>query len=203
MLNAQGISYRYSTRDWLMEKLSISINAGEIVGLFGYSGSGKTTLAKIMAGYLQPYEGLVTIDGNSMPTRGVHPVQLVWQHPEKVVNPRWRLEDTLKEGGEIDGGILEALEIKKEWLRRWPSELSGGELQRICLARALGPNTRYIIADEMTTMLDALTQAQIWHTVLQIAEQRQIGVLSISHDLHLLQRISNRVINFNEIAFEK
>ena len=70
----------------------------------------------------------------------------------------------MKDGNPIKR-CLELLGIDQEWLERWPNELSGGELQRFCVARALGPNTRFLIADEMTTMLDAITQAQIWHAV--------------------------------------
>jgi len=77
---------------------------------------------------------------------------------------------------------------------RFPNELSGGELQRFCVARALGPNTRYLIADEMTTMFDAITQAQIWNAVLKIAEQRKMGMVVVSHDMNLIQQLCHRVI---------
>ncbi|MBW7458705.1 ATP-binding cassette domain-containing protein, partial [Paenibacillus sepulcri] len=80
----------------------------------------------------------------------------------------------------------------------WPNELSGGELQRICIARALGSKTRFVIADEMTTMLDAVTQAQIWHAVLAIARERKLGLLLISHDLHLIERLCHRWIRLGE-----
>lgn len=88
------------------------------------------------------------------------------------------------------------LGIEEEWLDRWPNELSGGELQRFCVARALGPQTRFLIADEMTTMLDAITQAQIWHTVMDIAERRNLGILMISHEPSLIQRLCTRVIHW-------
>ncbi len=85
-------------------------------------------------------------------------------------------------------------------MHRFPSQLSGGELQRFCLARAIAPETKYLIADEMTTMLDAIIQAQIWHTVLQLVHNRQLGVLVISHELPLLKQVCNRILNFEEIA---
>ena len=90
--------------------------------------------------------------------------------------------------------MLAALNIEPLWLTRWPHELSGGELQRFAVARALGPETRYLIADEMTTMLDANTQAQIWRAVLAHARQYQVGVLAISHESPLLARICDRVL---------
>ncbi|MBU8906356.1 ABC transporter ATP-binding protein [Desertibacillus haloalkaliphilus] len=201
MLEVKGVSYRYRKREWLMRNVDVTVQPGEIIGLSGPSGTGKTTFAKIIAGYLSPLEGRVTVDGHTRRFEDeVHPVQLVWQHPEKAVNPRWRLESTLKEGVDYDEELLQLLEIKREWLNRWPNELSGGELQRICIARALGPTTRYLIADEMTTMLDAITQAQIWHAILYLAKQRNIGVISISHNKHLLNTVSDRIVHFREIA---
>ena len=199
MLELDGICFRYPNKPWLFNKLTFAIHPGEIVGIFGYSGSGKTTMAQMMAGYIKPYEGRILVDGHPLPKAGISPVQLVWQHPEKAVNPKWRMKEILAESGNIDNELLETLGIKKEWLNRWPSELSGGELQRFCVARALGKETNYLIADEMTTMLDAITQAQLWHAVIDLAKKRNIGVLAISHDYHLLQRISDRIVNFDEL----
>lgn len=201
MLESNGISYHYEGRPWLFRQLHIKIKPGEIVGLYGKSGSGKTTMARIMAGYTSPKEGNVKADGQLYPLKtGPHPVQLVWQHPEKAINPRWRMKKVLAEAGDLDKDLLQTLGINDEWLTRWPGELSGGELQRFCLARALGSHTKYLIADEMTTMLDAITQAQIWQAVLKLVHKRNIGVLAVSHDLHLLERVSDQIINFNDLV---
>ena len=127
-----------------------------------------------------------------------YPVQLIQQHPERAVNPRWRIERILTEGWTPDSALLESIGVSKDWMNRYPNELSGGELQRCCIARALGPETRFLIADEMTTMLDAVTQAQIWHAVLEIARLRQLGILVISHDPPLVERICHRIINIAE-----
>lgn len=199
-LNVQGISYGYPNTPQLFKELNLSIKPGEIVGVFGYSGSGKSTMAQIIAGYLKPEMGTVMLDSQTVPVSGNHPIQLVWQHPEKAINPRWRMKQVLEEVGNLEPELLETFGIKKAWLERWPSELSGGELQRFCLARALVGNVKYLIADEMTTMLDAVTQAQIWQAVIKLARKRNIGVLAISHDHHLLQRVSNRVIDFSKLA---
>lgn len=199
MLEVKRISYHYPDDDWLFRGLTLSVKPGEIVGVFGYSGSGKSTMAQIIGGYLKPDEGTIILDNDPIPSKGVHPVQLVWQHPEKAINPKWRMKDVLCEAGGVDPVLLEALGMKKEWLERWPSELSGGELQRFCLARALNGNISYLIADEMTTMLDAVTQAQIWQAVIKLVKEKNIGVLAISHDHHLLQRVSDRMIDFNDI----
>ncbi|MFC2947828.1 ABC transporter ATP-binding protein [Virgibacillus sediminis] len=198
-LKADGIAYRYERGSYLFKNLDMAIKRGEVVGLYGISGSGKTTLAQVLAGYRNPLEGKVKIEGQSKGVSKVHPVQLIWQHPERAVNPRWKLKKVWKEAGITNPEIMRTLGIRPEWLERYPSELSGGELQRICLARAFHPSVKYIIADEMTTMLDAYTQASIWDAVLNHANEQSIGILAISHDGPLLERISSRVIEYESI----
>jgi len=195
-LEAKNVGFYYKRNHWLFRNVNVQINPGEIVGLVGPSGSGKTTLSKVLAGYEKPKEGRVTLGGDSLRKKDYQPVQLVYQHPEKAVNTKWRMDDILKEGRpqNRDKDFLDPFGIQEEWLRRWPNELSGGELQRFCVARALGPKTQFLIADEMTTMLDAITQAQIWHAVLNIAKKRQLGILVISHEQHLVKKICSRII---------
>lgn len=193
-LEANDIYFRYGKGKWLLSGRSLQVNSGEIVGLSGPSGCGKTTLARIIAGYEQPHAGTVSLDNKPLPQKGYNPVQLVFQHPEQAVNPRWRMRQVLEEAWSIDEATLEALGIETSWLDRWPNELSGGELQRFCVARALGPNTRFLIADEMTTMLDAITQAQLWHYVLDVAQKRKLGVIVVSHERALMNRLCDRIV---------
>jgi peptide/nickel transport system ATP-binding protein len=195
-LEGKNLGFRYGRGPWILQDANISIKQGEVVGLVGPSGSGKSTLARLLAGYDIPQEGSITCGGRPLQSSGIQPVQLVFQHPEKAVNPRWRMRRTITEGWQPDVSFLQMLGIEQEWLDRWPNELSGGELQRFCVARALGPETRFLIADEMTTMLDAITQAQIWHTVMDIARQRNLGILVISHESSLTQRLCSRVIEW-------
>lgn len=194
-LEANNIGFRYGNGPWLFRDLSISVEPGEIVGLTGPSGRGKTTFCRILAGFEKPLEGSVTLGGMPISSKGFHPVQLVFQHPEKAVNPRWKMDKVLNEGGQPDPELLALLGIEQEWLTRWPNELSGGELQRFCVARALGPETRFLIADEMTTMLDAITQAQIWQAVLEIAEKWGMGIIVVSHEEKLVEKLCHRVID--------
>lgn len=198
LLEGKDLGWRYDNDPWLFRNFNITVNAGEVVGLIGPSGSGKTTLGRILAGYYKPHEGKVLIDGEIKAERGLYnPVQMVFQHPERAVNPRLKLINTLTESWTPELAFLQTLGIKEEWLQRWPGELSGGELQRICIARALNPLTQVLIADEMTTMLDAITQAQIWHAVLHIVKERHIGLVVISHDHSLIHKICERTIYWN------
>lgn len=197
LLKADNISFSYGKGPLILNGLSMEIKSGEVVGLTGPSGCGKTSLARILAGYQAPKKGTVKLNGEPLPRKGFNPVQLIFQHPEKSVNPRWQMEKTLKEGWSPEDELLFSLGVEKSWLTRWPKELSGGELQRFCVARALSPKTKFLIADEMTTMLDAITQAQIWKVVLERAEKNNMGVLVVSHEAHLVNRICHRIINLN------
>jgi peptide/nickel transport system ATP-binding protein len=198
-LNVNNVGFGYKKNTFLFRNLNMTFKAGEIVGLAGPSGYGKTTFARMLAGYQQPMEGTITWNDEPLPKSGYHPVQLVFQHPEKAVNPKWKMGQTLNEGWEPDQELLNQLGIRAEWLSRWPNELSGGELQRFCVARALGPKTKFLIADEMTTMLDSITQAQIWKVVLDQAKKRNLGILVISHEAPLLEQVCSRIIDMTSV----
>lgn len=199
-LKAENISFRYNSKyDMILKDINISIKSNEVKGLVGDSGSGKSTLCKILAGFNYNHEGNIYLDGDKISKKGFNPVQLIFQHPEKTMNPKWKMDDILKESWDVGDGLLEEFGIQKSWLKRWPNELSGGELQRFSVLRSLNPKTKFIIADEMTTMLDAVTQVQIWNSVLKIAKQRNIGVLVVSHDKQLLNNICNDILSLEDL----
>jgi peptide/nickel transport system ATP-binding protein len=198
-LIAENINFAYRKEDWILKDVNFSLESGQVLGLVGDSGSGKSTLCKILAGYEKNYQGNVSINGKKIPPNGYNPVQLIFQHPEKAVNPKWKMKDILNEGHTVSQEILVSFGIKKSWLNRWPNELSGGELQRFALARALSPDTKFLIADEITTMVDAITQAQIWNTILNTTKEFNIGILVVTHEKNLINRICNDVIYLKDI----
>ncbi len=199
-LRAENISFRYDRKSpWILKNVDLTLDAGERVALTGPSGCGKSTLSKILAGYLEPTEGQVLLDGKPLPTRGYSPVQLIYQHPEQAVNPRWKMERTLKECWEPDEQLLRAMGIESEWLKRWSSELSGGELQRFCIARVLGPQTQFLVCDEITTMLDVITQAQIWELLLKRARERDLGMAVVTHNMALAEKVCSRIVSLPDI----
>ena len=199
-LRAENISFRYNNKSpWILKNVDLTIETGERVALTGPSGYGKSTLSKILAGYIKPTEGQVLLDGKPLPDRGYSPVQLIYQHPEQAVNPRWKMERTLKECWEPDEQLLRAMGIESEWLKRWSSELSGGELQRFCIARVLGPQTRFLVCDEITTMLDVITQAQIWELLLERARERDLGMAVVTHNMALAEKVCSRIVSLPDI----
>ncbi len=203
LLECRKVGFGYRKNAWILRGVDLTIRKGERVGLVGPSGYGKSTLAKLMGGYLQPSEGEVLWKGKKLPAKGHCPVQLIYQHPEKALNPRLKLGQSLCEGWDADPGLLRRLCIREEWKERWPNELSGGELQRFCVARVLGPETEFILSDEMSTMLDAITQAQIWKVLLEEAESRNLGMLVVTHNLALAERICTRIVDITKLSKAK
>jgi peptide/nickel transport system ATP-binding protein len=194
-LEGKNLAFRYNGGPWIFRNLNLAVETERPATLLGDSGIGKSTLAKILALYEKPLEGAIYLDGRAFSrsvVRGRRPVQLIQQHPEKAVNPRFRIRDVLNEAFEGGGGsagssggsasstgdLLDRFGIERAWLNRYPHELSGGELQRFCVVRALAPETRFIIADEISAMFDPITKAQIWEALLGETKTRGIGLIA-------------------------
>ena len=199
-LKGESLSFRYGKDDYIFKNINIEINTGERVGLVAKSGQGKSTLAKVLAGYEKPNKGQVLIGQKPISKRGYNPVQLIYQHPEKSINPRWRMKDVLEESGPINWTLVKAMGIEEDWMNRYPTELSGGELQRFAVCRALSGETRFLIADEVSTMLDVITQAQIWNVILEQAKVLNLGMLIVTHNMHLAQRVCTRIIELDKLS---
>lgn len=199
-LKIENLSFKYpNAKKYLLKDVNLELDNKKIVGLIGDSGSGKSTLCKILSGYIDNYEGNVTFNENPLPKKGFKPIQLIYQHPEKVMNPKWKMKQVLEESWNVPDELLDEFGIQKQWLKRYPQELSGGELQRFSVLRSLNPNTQFLIADEMTTMLDAITQVQILDSVLKIVKKRKMGFLVVSHDTSLIETICDEKIYLKDI----
>ncbi|MDO5424865.1 MAG: ATP-binding cassette domain-containing protein [Eubacteriales bacterium] len=197
ILEGRNLTFSYGKpEEAVFANVNLQVESHERAALLGPSGFGKTTLARVLAGYLKPQTGEVLLDGKPLPKKGYCPVQMIWQHPEKAVNPKLRMRETLADGQQVEERIVRALGIEEDWMNRYPQELSGGELQRFCIARALGRGTKFLIADEISTMLDLITQSQIWNFLLEEVREREIGLLVVSHSEPLLERVATRRIRF-------
>ena len=196
MLEVKNLRFRWDAGSpWLLDGVDLQVAPGEIVGIMGHSGCGKSTLARLITGHMPMQAGDVLLDGNPMPNKGARPVQLVLQHAELAMNPRWKVGRSLTEGWSPDAATVQRFGIRTDWLQRYPHELSGGELQRISIVRALIPNLRVLVADELTTMHDPITQVQIWRALQEEARVRNMGLLAISHDAALLCALNARVLH--------
>lgn len=177
----------------LWDGLSFSLTAGERLGISAPSGFGKTTLGRVLAQWQSATSGQILIDGVPLAKKGYCPIQLVPQHPEQSFNPYRTTGESLHDAWRPDADWLERMAVNPDWLKRRPDELSGGELARIALLRALDPRTRYLIADEVTAQLDAHVQAQIWRVLLDEAAHRRLGLIVFSHNKSLLERVCSRI----------
>lgn len=193
-LRATSLSFGYDAAHPVLSGISLDLAPGEIVALQAPSGAGKSTLGRILAGHLQPQAGHVSLDDKPLPHSGFHPVQLIQQTSDFALDPRWRLGRSLTEAYSPDDALCRTFGISPNWLRRFPHEVSGGQLQRIAIVRALAPGLRYLVADEITGMLDPISQAEIWRALIAIAQARSIGILAITHDAALARAIASRIV---------
>ena len=193
------LSLRNGAFEYGHQRLSfpdVSIQPGERVGLYGPSGCGKSTLAQVLAGLLAQSQGVLS---QPLKRKGAgSPVQWISQSPEFAFNPRWRLSRSLAESYSVSESVLARYRVKPQWLERLPKQLSGGELQRLNIVRALAPSTEFLICDEITAQLDAITQQEIWQVLLQDLKTRNMGALVISHSYPLLKNVCDKVIEWPE-----
>jgi peptide/nickel transport system ATP-binding protein len=207
-LAARGIVAGYRRGVRVLDGVDLAVEPGTVVGLAGPSGCGKSTLARVLALLHAPWSGTVEVDGERV--RGVRyraprelrtAVGVVFQNPRPATDPRLPLREIVAEpllatGRGRDPAWEEELHeragLTAELLGRRPHEVSDGQLQRACLARALVLRPRYLICDEMTAMLDASTTAALVGVVADRARERT-GVLAVSHDEELLAVWADRV----------
>ena len=224
MLEARGLSCTFGSDRVLFRDLDLSVHAGERVAIVAPSGAGKTTLCRILAGYRKPDAGCVLVRGvtlggaasgprsvpsgnaalgpHSVPPEGTvrdpRSVQLISQHPEKAFDPRMRMRDSLAEAGDLADArsvdLRARFGVRDAWLDRLPHELSGGELMRFCLVRALMTGPTVLICDESTAMLDLVTQDELWSQIRELQESWGFGLILVSHSPGVIAQVATRLL---------
>ncbi len=220
LLRAEHVGMRYSQRDWLgrarhtqaLHGAALSLQAGETVGIVGESGSGKSTLARCIMRLIAPTEGDIfwgdkpvakLSEARLRPLRS-H-IQVVFQDPNRSLNPRRRVLDSLIEGAINLGAtnaeavnlakeLMHKVRLPEEALRRYPSQFSGGQRQRLAIARALACKPQVLVADEAVSALDVSVQAQIVQLLRDVQSELGLGLLFITHDLRVAAQLCDRVI---------
>jgi oligopeptide/dipeptide ABC transporter ATP-binding protein len=191
-----------------VEDVSLSIARGETLGLVGESGCGKSTLGRIAAGILLQGSGAALVDGEPVMENGRKrktQIQMVFQDPFASLNPRMRVGDTISEGP-LAHGLIKRAEARQDvirWLEavgldataadRFPHQFSGGQRQRVAIARALAMKPSALVCDEPVASLDVSIQAQIINLFLKLRRELNLTMLFISHDLSVVQHVSDRV----------
>jgi peptide/nickel transport system ATP-binding protein len=199
-----------------VENASLDIGYGETLGLMGPSGCGKSTLARVILRILRPDEGKILFKGEDITSLKMRRLRrlrgemtLVSQSPETSLNPRFTVYQSIAEPlllysrnrPGIREKVLEFMNkvgLNAELLDRYPFQLSGGQMQRIAIARAIALNPKLVVLDEPTSMLDPLMQAQILHLLRRIQEEMGTSYLFISHDPEVVQWISDRIVRMKE-----
>ncbi|HWR41055.1 MAG TPA: dipeptide/oligopeptide/nickel ABC transporter ATP-binding protein [Patescibacteria group bacterium] len=197
-----------------VDGVSLCLTAGETLGLTGNSGSGKSTLARMLAGLIKPSAGRILYQDVELPTSSPpfftprrRPLQMIFQNPLLAFDPRQQLRQALLEpllthrlisstaqGLDRLSGLLHAVGLEEELLLRYPHQISGGQAQRLTIARALSLEPELLIADEPAAMLDVVAQAQVMALLHQLQNRTGIGMLLISHDTELLRASASRVL---------
>ncbi|NPE30288.1 ABC transporter ATP-binding protein [Methanococcoides sp. SA1] len=196
----------------VFENVNFSVDKGETLGLFGRSGSGKTTIGRCIVDIEVPDSGEIFFEGESilsMNRQGMARIrpklQMLFQHPETSLDPRMKGMDSIVEPLKLHTNLsmdqimekvddlIELVGLRREHLARYPGQLSGGEIQRIVLARIISIGPSFIVADEATSMLDVSVQAQILRLMERIQEETSVSYLLISHDIDVLKNVCDRI----------
>ncbi|WP_104708330.1 ATP-binding cassette domain-containing protein [Helicobacter ailurogastricus] len=212
MLRAQDLKKSYGAFE-VLKGINFTLNPQEILSLVGESGCGKSTAAKICVGMHPASGGEVFFEGKPLSKFGAkewrayrQSVQMVFQDPYSSLNPRWRIQDIIAEPlllntnlskSERHKRVLEIMAqtgLKEEWATRYPHQFSGGQRQRVGIARALILHPKVLICDEPVSALDVSIQAQILNLLLDLQAQLGLSYLFISHDLGVVEHISDRIL---------
>jgi peptide/nickel transport system ATP-binding protein len=216
VLEVENISASYTGKanEKVLDDINVKVKRARTVALVGESGSGKSTLARVITGLLPPLEGKVIYDGKELPPalksrdrKTLRIMQMIYQMPDTALNPRQKVSDVIgrplsfyfqMHGKERDQRVRELLEMielqPKKYKDRLPGELSGGEKQRVCIARALAAKPDLIICDEVTSALDQLVAEGILKLLQDLQNELHVSYLFITHDLATVKAISDEIV---------
>ena len=210
---AAGLFGRVTGRVHAVEDVSFSLQPGETLALVGESGCGKSTTGRSIIKLVEPTRGSVVFEGQELMGLSatqmrpmLRDMQMIFQDPFASLNPRISAGSAIAEPMQVHGissagsemndrvaGLLDRVGLLPEHAARYPHEFSGGQRQRLCIARALGLNPKLIIADEAVSALDVSIQAQVVNLMMELQEEFGLSYLFISHDMAVVERVSHRV----------
>ncbi|MCY3768666.1 MAG: ABC transporter ATP-binding protein [Gammaproteobacteria bacterium] len=214
LLEVKEVTARYpGTKIDVLQDISVKVEKGKTVAVVGESGSGKSTLARVITGLLPPSAGQVIFKGESLPAslkekskENLRSIQMIYQMADVAMNPRQRIREIIgrplefylgKTGDENEARVhelLKQIEIPDHYIDRFPAQLSGGEKQRICIARALAAEPELIICDEVTSALDQLVAEGILDLLQNLQNELNISYLFITHDLATVKAIADDIV---------
>jgi peptide/nickel transport system ATP-binding protein/oligopeptide transport system ATP-binding protein len=203
---------RGATRVDAVAGVSLTVGHNETLALVGESGSGKTTVARCLVGLVRPRRGAITFDGQPLPAGTRRPaalrrsVQMVFQDPRSSLNPRMTVGRIIAEGWQAHPAVapatdragavralLDQVGLDDSVLDRRPGQLSGGQCQRVSIARALALEPRLLVCDEAVSALDVSVQTQILRLLVDLRDRRGLSMVFITHDLGVVRQIADRV----------
>jgi peptide/nickel transport system ATP-binding protein len=213
ILGIENVSASYTGEEKVLKNINLKIRRGRTVALVGESGSGKSTLARVITGLLPPMEGRIVFNSTELPhalksrnRENLRQLQMIYQMPDTALNPKQKIKRILgrplkfyfgmkkRERNARIKELLEQIELPQSFINRYPTELSGGEKQRICIARALAAKPELVICDEVTSALDQLVAEGILELLQDLQNELNMSYLFITHDLATVKAIADDVV---------
>ena len=213
VLNIRNVDASYSGVVKVLDNVTVRLPRGRTVAVVGESGSGKSTLARAITGLLPPSKGDISFNGKPLPRKlkdrdkdTLRRIQMIYQSADTSLNPRQTIRDIIGRPLEFYHGIkgaardrrvaelLDAIELNESYIDRLPTEVSGGQKQRLSIARALAAEPEIIICDEVTSALDQIVQEEILTLLMKLQKDTNVSYLFITHDIATVRAISDEIV---------